>query len=356
MKRGASVPARMSSSILPILAVVLAVAIFIFDTVTDLEIAGAVLYVAVVLISLRFCRRRGVMLVAAGCVVLTLLSYFLTRTGSTESGLVNTIISLTAIGATTYLALKIQSAEVAALEGRAQLAHVARLTTLGELTASIAHEVNQPLAAVITSGNACLRWLDGQTPNLAKAKQSVERIVNDANRASEVVGRVRNLAKRMPPQKGPLNLNETILEIVDMTRGELEKNQISLRTELADNLPIVLGDRVQLQQVLLNLILNAVEAVSAANEGPREVLISSSRDQSDGVQIAIHDTGIGLERSNLDHLFDAFHTTKPGGMGIGLTISRSIIEAHGGSIRATVNGPRGAVFHFTLPGGRGAEV
>ena len=160
----------------------------------------------------------------------------------------------------------------------------------------------------------------------------------------------------MPPQKGPLNLNETILEIVDMTRGELEKNQISLRTELEDNLPIVLGDRVQLQQVLLNLILNAVEAVSAANEGPREVLISSSRDQSDGVVIAIQDTGIGLERSNIDHLFDAFHTTKPGGMGIGLTISRSIIEAHGGSIRATVNGPRGAVFHFTLPGGRGAEV
>ena len=145
MKRGANVPARMSSSILPILAVVLAVAIFIFDTVTDLEIAGAVLYVAVVLISLRFCRRRGVMLVAAGCVALTLLSYFLTRTGSPQSGLVNTIISLTAIGATTYLALKIQSAEVVALEARAQLAHVARLTALGELTASIAHEVNQPL-------------------------------------------------------------------------------------------------------------------------------------------------------------------------------------------------------------------
>ena len=201
-----------------------------------------------------------------------------------------------------------------------------------------------------------MRWLDGQTPNLAKAKQSVERIVNDANRASEVVGRVRNLAKRMPPQKEPLNLNETILEIVDVTRGELERNQISLRTELADDLPIVLGDRVQLQQVLLNLILNAVEAINAANESPREVLIRSSRDQSDGVEVAIHDTGIGLERSNIDHLFDAFHTTKPGGMGIGLTISRSIIEAHGGSIRATANGPRGADLNFTLPGGRDAEI
>jgi signal transduction histidine kinase len=319
MKRGASVQATITPAILPIFTVALTVAIFIFDTVTDLEIAGAVLYVAVVLMSLRFCRRRAVMLVSAGCMALTLLSYFLTPTGSPQSGLVNTIISLTAIGATTYLALKIQSAEVATLEARAQLAHVARLTALGELTASIAHEINQPLAAVITSGNACLRWLDGQTPNFEKAKQSVKRIVNDANRASEVVGRVRNLAKRTPPKKEPLNLNETILAIVDLARGEIEQNYISLSTRLADDLPIVLGGRVQLQQVLLNLILNAIEAVNAANEGTREVMISSSRDQSGGVQIAIHDSGIGLECSEIDHLFDAFHTTKPGGMGIGLT-------------------------------------
>ena len=340
----------------PTVAIALAIAIFIVDTVTDLEIAVAVFYVAVVLMSLSFCRRRGVVLVSAGCMALTVISYFLTPTGSPHSGFVNCMISLSAIAATTYLGLKIKSVEVAALEARAHLAHVGRLTALGELTASIAHEVNQPLAAVVTSGNACLRWLDGQTPNLDKARQSVERIVKDANRASEVVGRVRSLAKRTPPEKDWLNINETILEIIALTRGEIEQNHISLRTQLSDDLPLILGDRVQLQQVLLNLILNAVEAVSAANEGPRDVLISSSRDQSDGVVIAIQDTGIGLERSNIDHLFDAFHTTKPGGMGIGLTISRSIIEAHGGSIRATANGPRGAVFHFTLPGGRDAEV
>ena len=337
---------------LPIVAIALAIAIFIVDTVTDLEIAVAVFYVAVVLMSLSFCRRRGVVLVSAGCMALTVISYFLTPTGSPHSGFVNCMISLSAIAATTYLGLKIKSVEVAALEARAHLAHVGRLTALGELTASIAHEVNQPLAAVVTSGNACLRWLDGQTPNLNKARQSVERIVKDANRASEVVGRVRSLAKRTPPEKDWLNINETILEIIALTRGEIEQNHISLRTQLSDDLPLILGDRVQLQQVLLNLILNGIEAVSAVSGGPREVLITSTKEPSNGVQIAIRDFGIGLEPAKVDHVFDAFHTTKLGGMGIGLTISRSIIEAHGGRIWATPNGSRGAVFQFTLPSGR----
>ena len=337
---------------LPIVAIALAIAIFIVDTVTDLEIAVAVFYVAVVLMSLSFCRRRGVVLVSAGCMALTVISYFLTPTGSPHSGFVNCMISLSAIAATTYLGLKIKSVEVAALEARAHLAHVGRLTALGELTASIAHEVNQPLAAVVTSGNACLRWLDGQTPNLNKARQSVERIVKDANRASEVVGRVRGLAKRTPPEKDWLNINETILEIIALTRGEIEQNHISLRTQLSDDLPLILGDRVQLQQVLLNLILNGIEAVSAVSDGPREVLITSTKEPSNGVQIAIRDSGIGLEPAKVDHVFDAFHTTKPGGMGIGLTISRSIIEAHGGRIWAAPSGSRGAVFQFTLPSGR----
>jgi signal transduction histidine kinase len=308
----------------------LSVAIFVVDTKTDLEIAVAVFYVAVVLMSLSFCRSRGVLLVSAGCMTLTLVSYFLTPAGSPQAGLMNCVISLSAIAATTYLGLKIKSVEVAALEAQAQLAHVTRLTALGELTASIAHEVNQPLTAVVTSGNACLRWLDGQTPNLEKARQSVERMVKAAKRASAVVGRVRGLAKRRAPEREPLSLNELILEIVALSRGEIEQNHISLRTQLADDLPIVLGDRVQLQQVVLNLLLNAVEAINATDGGSREVLISSAKNASERcVQVAVHDSGIGLERTKIDRLFDAFYTTKRNGIGIGLTISRSIIEAAG---------------------------
>jgi C4-dicarboxylate-specific signal transduction histidine kinase len=225
---------------------------------------------------------------------LTLLSYFLTPAGSPYAGLVNCVISLSAIGATTYLALKIQSAEVAVHEARAQLAHVARVTTLGELTASIAHEVNQPLAAVVASGNACLRWLGGEPPNLEKARQAVERIVKDANRASEVIGRVRSLAKREPPRKDWLNMNETIIETIALTRSELEKNHIVLRTQLSDDLQPVWGDRIQLQQVILNLIVNAIEGMSAVDGGPRELLVSSTKDESKGVLVAVRDTGAGL--------------------------------------------------------------
>jgi signal transduction histidine kinase len=192
---------RATSSILPIAVAALAIGIFTIDTLTDLEIAVAVFYVAVVLISVSAFPKRGVMLVSAGCIGLTVLSYILTPTGSPHSGLVNCVISLSAIAATTYLALRIKSAEAAIYEARTQLAHVSRVTALGELTASIAHEVNQPLTAVVTSGNACMRWLAAQPPNLEKARQAVERIVKDASRASEVVGRVRGLAKDLPHRK-----------------------------------------------------------------------------------------------------------------------------------------------------------
>jgi signal transduction histidine kinase len=261
------------------------------------------------------------------------------------------VISLSAIGATSYLALKIVSAEVAVHEARAQLAHIARLTTLGELTASIAHEVNQPLTAVVTSGNACLRWLASQPPNLERAKNAVDRIVKDANRASDVVRRVRALAKRAPPHKEWLNINQTILETIALTRSEIEQNRIALRTRLEDDLPLVLGDRIQLQQVILNLIINAIEGIGAAAEGPRELLVDSSKGDSHDVLVAVRDTGGGLTPGEVEHVFDPFYTTKSEGMGMGLTISRSIIEAHGGRVWATPNLPRGAVFQFTLPSG-----
>ncbi|MEW6640624.1 sensor histidine kinase [Bradyrhizobium elkanii] len=336
-------------SILPLIAAILAIAIFILDTVTDLEIAAAVFYVAVVLMSVSFCQKRGVMLVGAACIALAILSYFLTRSGSPEAGLINCVISISAITATTYLVLKIDSARVAVYEARAQLAHIARVTALGELTASIAHEVNQPLAAVVTNGNAGLRWLTNQPPNVEKTKQTLERIVREANRASEIVGRIRNLAKKTGPQNERFNFNETVLETIALMLSEIQRNHVSLQTELQDDLPLVFGDRIQLQQVVLNLLVNAVEAMAMMEEGPHNLLVSTTNDNTRTVLFAVHDTGTGLEPDKLNRLFDAFYTTKLEGMGMGLAISRSIVEAHGGRIWATQNERRGAIFQFELP-------
>jgi C4-dicarboxylate-specific signal transduction histidine kinase len=223
------------------------------------------------------------------------------------------------------------------------------VTTLGELTASIAHEVNQPLAGVVSSGNACLRWLASQPPNIENAKQSAERIIRDANRASEVIQRVRSLAKKAPLQKVWLDINETVLETLVLTRMEVAQHRASLSTELSDDAPLVWTDRIQLQQVILNLVMNAIEAVSAVGDGPRDLLVSTAKHEADGVLLTVRDSGTGLDPEKLDHIFDAFYTTKREGMGMGLAVSRSIIEAHGGRLWASPNEPRGAVFQFTLP-------
>ena len=334
---------------LPFLTAALAIGIFIADTVTDLEIAVAVFYVAVVLISVSFCRTRGVVFISIGCIALTILSYFLSQTGSSHSGLTNLLISLTAIGTTAYLALKMVSAEVTAHEARAHLLHIARVTTLGELTASIAHEVNQPLTAVVTSGNACLRFLAAQPPNLEKASQAVERVVREGKRASDVIGRIRGLLKKSSAHGKKLNINELIQDVIALARGDIEHNNVTIRTELASDLPSVYGDGIQLQQVVLNLILNAVEAMRQVGEGGRQLLVSTTKENSNAVVVAIRDTGIGLPQEQFDNVFEAFYTTKQEGMGMGLTISRSIIEAHGGRLWASSNLPSGAVFQFTLP-------
>ncbi len=220
--------------------------------------------------------------------------------------------------------------------------------TLGELTASIAHEVNQPLAAIVTNGNACLRWLGGATPNLLEARQAVERIIKDSYRASEVISRIRKLVKKTPPGNDWVNLNEVIDEVFALAQNEARRNRVLLKQELKDDLPLVRGDRVQLQQVILNLIMNGLEAI-ANNDGMRELTVSSDRDRTDRVSVAVSDSGEGLDAANVERVFDAFFTTKPDGMGMGLAISRTIIESHGGRLWATANSPRGAVFQFTLP-------
>ena len=234
-------------------------------------------------------------------------------------------------------------------EDRQALAHANRIATMGQLTASIAHEVNQPITAVVTNAQAALRWLNMQPPDPEEVRQALDRIVKAGRRAGDVISRLRALVRKAPPRKDQLDINETIREVIALTRSELHRTGTSLRTQLAEGLPSVQGDRVQLQQVMLNLILNAVEAMSGSNEVSRELLISTAADGANGVRIAVRDWGPGLKPESLDRLFDAFYTTKPDGMGMGLSICHSIIEAHGGRLWAAPNKRQGAVFRFTLP-------
>jgi PAS domain S-box-containing protein len=232
---------------------------------------------------------------------------------------------------------------------RAELAHVTRVTTMGELTAAIAHEVSQPLTGLVSSGHACLRWLAGDTPNLEAARRAVERMVNDGSRAGEVIRRIRAMVRKSSPRRDQLNINDTIMEVIALIRSEVRRNSISLRTELSNDLPLVPGDRIQLQQVILNLIVNAIEAMSGVSQLRRELLVASAEDASNGVLVTVRDSGTGLDRTSSDRLFEAFYTTKADGMGMGLAISRTIIEAHGGELWATPNMPQGAIFRFKLP-------
>ena len=240
-------------------------------------------------------------------------------------------------------------AEEGLRDAQMQLAHVNRVATMGQLSASIAHEVNQPVAAVLINADVALHWLSGPTPDLDQTRQALGRIVKNGQRAGEIIGRIRALIKKVAPQKDRLDINEAILEVIALTRSELDRSGVSLKVQLANDLPPVEGDRIQLQQVLINLIVNAVEAMRSTSEGARELWIETGTDASGGVLVAVRDTGPGLDAQTLDHLFDAFYTTKPSGMGMGLSICRSIIEAHGGRIWTTPNLPQGAIFQFALP-------
>ncbi len=230
-----------------------------------------------------------------------------------------------------------------------ELAHANRVATMGQLTASIAHEVKQPIAAAVSNAQAALRWLDRQPPDLEEVRQALASIVKDGMRAGDVVGHIRDLIKKAPPREDRLEINAAIREVIELTRGETGKNGVCVQAELADGLPLIRGDRVQLQQVMLNLIINAVEAMTGVSEGPRELLISTAKSETGGVRVAMRDSGPGLAPADLERLFTAFYTTKPKGLGLGLSICRSIVEAHGGRLWASANAPRGAVFQFALP-------
>ncbi|MGB6348756.1 MAG: ATP-binding protein [Pseudolabrys sp.] len=338
-----------TTSVLPVVAIVLAACIFIADTITNLEIAFPAFYTAIILIAARFCKKRGIALVGAGCIALTLLSDILTINAvPSQAGFINTIISLSVIAATTYLALKIETEKEETYGARSQLAHIARVTTLGEMATSIAHQINQPLAAMEINGNACMHWLDAKPPNLGEARRNLVRIVEDAARASEIIVQVRNLTKGSPPERNSLDINEIILSTLVLVDREIQQNQISLQTHLSKDVPAIQGDRVQLQQVILNLLLNAIDAINSVPAGSRTLVISSASNDPKSVRISIQDSGVGFAPENLDRLFDAFYTTKRDGMGMGLAISRSIVETHGGRIWATPAAPNGAIFQFTL--------
>ena len=244
---------------------------------------------------------------------------------------------------------ELQEREARLREIQMELAHANRVATMGQLSASIVHEVKQPIAAAVTNAHAASRWLAAHPPGLEKARQALARIVQDGNRASNIMERIRALVKRAPPQTDELAINEAILEIMPLTRTEVLKNNVLLQMQLGADLPLILGDRVQLQQVVLNLIVNAIEAMSERRQSVRELLVRTATARSGAVLVSVSDSGPGLAPEEVERLFEAFYTTKPNGLGVGLSICRSIIEAHGGRLWVTANEPKGAVFQFTLP-------
>jgi two-component system, LuxR family, sensor kinase FixL len=446
-----------------------AIAVFIIDTVTPLDIAVAVLYVVVVLLAAQYFSRRDVLILALGCMALTLLSYALTHEPRIDEATGRCLVSIAAIGATTFLALKNQSANVVlreqarlldlthdtvfvrdmndviiywnsgaerlygwsrsdaigrvthqllktvfpaplkeitaellrtgrwegelvhtkrdgntvtvssrwslrrdergqpigtletnnditerkrsrdALErAQTELAHINRVMTLGELTASIAHEVNQPLTGIVTSSAACLRLLGHDSPDLRELREALQSIIDDGMRASKVVQRIRALSKKADPQKVPLDINDIISDAIRLLQREFSDHHAFVHLELTPTVPQVIGDRIQLQQVIINLVMNGLEAMADVIERPPRIVIRSSQTEPDRVLVEIQDAGPGVEPENLDRLFNAFFSTKPNGMGMGLSICRSIVQAHGGKIWASSNPGGGSIFRFTL--------
>jgi signal transduction histidine kinase len=231
----------------------------------------------------------------------------------------------------------------------ADLAHINRVSIMGELGVSIAHEVNQPLSGIVSNGSACLRWLAGDPPNVAEVREAVRDIVRDGKRAGEVIARIRALTKRTAPLREKLDLNDTVREVLALVGDEAKRNSVTIRTRFASDLSPVSGDRVQLQQIMLNLIMNAIEAMSGVEDRSRELIITTRNIDADQVQVSVADSGPGLDPKAASRIFDPFYTTKASGMGMGLSICRSILQNHGGRLWALANDGPGATFQFSVP-------
>jgi PAS domain S-box-containing protein len=287
--------------------------------------------------------------VLLGGEVLGVIEFFSHEIGEPDQDLLE---MLATIGSQIGQFIERKRAEQAFLGAQAELAHVTRVATLGELTASIAHEINQPLGAIVNNASACLRWLAAE--NLEEARSSAALVIEDGYRTGEIIRRIRSFAKKAPPQKDWIDINQTIREVIALARSEMQRHNVELDTKLSEDMhyvPLIFADRIQLQQVILNLIMNAVESVREVSDGPRQLLIRTGIETPGEIVVAVRDSGVGLAPENLDQLFTPFYTTKPQGMGMGLAICRSIVEAHAGRLWATANHDRGATFHFTLPTG-----
>jgi len=247
-------------------------------------------------------------------------------------------------------------AEEALNRSRSELAHVARVATVSALTASIAHEVNQPLAGIITNAGTCLRMLAADPPNIEGARETAKRTIRDGNRAADVITRLRALFSKKEFTRESLDLNDATREVIALSASELKRHRVIVQSELAEDLPNIVGDRIQLQQVILNLVRNASDAMVGVDDRPRRLLVGTERENGDRVRVIVRDTGIGIDPQCIDKLFDAFYTSKSGGMGIGLSISRSIIERHHGHLWAEPNDGPGATFSFSLPCGQDTSV
>jgi signal transduction histidine kinase len=339
--------------VLPVAAVITALAIFVFDAVTPPDCVVSGLYVLVVMMAGRFCRGSRLLLVCAGCAGLTLLSELVShlispaRAQEGYIGALDATVSIIAVGVSGYLVLRGQAAEATLMRAQTDLARISRITTMGELTASIAHEVNQPIAAVVTNAGACLRWLAADEPDLGKVRAAATRIMRDGARAADIIKRIRLVFGKGEATRASVDLNQLARETVGLLTAETARYGASVRMDLKVDLPSVTGDPVQLQQVMLNLLLNGLEAMKATT-GPRELTVTSDLTGGGEAMFGIADTGIGLPPGEDERVFDPFFTTKPEGTGMGLSISRSIIEAHQGRLWARANAPKGSVFMFAL--------
>jgi C4-dicarboxylate-specific signal transduction histidine kinase len=281
----------------------------------------------------------------SGKEVIAVIEFFMSEPRGEDERMVKVIA---AIAAQLDVAIERKRAEEQLRKTQAELTHVARVTTMGELAASIAHEVNQPLGAIVGNADICLHWLDQTDPDLKQLREAIEDIANDGRRASQVIARIRSLVKKHAPEKVPLDLSDVAREVLDLVSNEAQRKQVTLVPALEKQLPLVEADRVQLQQVLLNLVMNGIEAMNEVADRKPTLALQTGRFK-DGVIATVTDCGLGFEAAKAEQLFKPFHTTKSGGMGMGLAISRSIIEAHGGKLWAEPNRDYGASFKFTLP-------
>ncbi len=329
----------------PILMMILSVAIFALDTGTPLEIAASVLYVAVVLLGFAWDGRRGALWSAGGAIALTLISFLLTPNRSSEAGIFNSILGVAAIVATTHLALRNDALMRAKQETQSLAEHLARVGALGELSASIAHEVNQPLAAIAARAGAALRWLEAEPRNAGRAMECIRAISDDAKRASIVVGRVRDLARRRTPAVASIDVRAVVRDGMTLVAHEAHRRGVSVEQRLGPEGVSVRGDRVQLQQVLVNMLLNALEAAQSAQKPLVEITVQTTES---AVCVAVKDNGPGVP---CEEWLEAFFTSKPQGLGMGLTISRTIAEAHGGRLWLERSSPRGVIACLEVPRG-----